>query len=54
MNITEHRQAIDKLDAQIVSLLNERTKHVMEIGGLKRQAGAEIYEPHREQAVLDQ
>jgi chorismate mutase/prephenate dehydratase len=53
MNIPEHRKAIDKLDAQIVKLLNERTKHVLEIGELKLKAGEEIYVPHRERAVLD-
>ena len=52
MNITEHRQAIDRLDAQIVRLLNGRTKHVLGIGELKLKAGEEIYAPHRELAVL--
>jgi chorismate mutase/prephenate dehydratase len=53
MNIPEHRKAIDKLDAQIVKLLNDRTRHVLEIGEIKLKAGEEIYAPHREQAVLD-
>ena len=52
MNIPEHRKAIDKLDAHIVKLLNERTKHVLTIGETKRKAGEEIYAPHRERAVL--
>ncbi|HEX3797648.1 MAG TPA: prephenate dehydratase [Verrucomicrobiae bacterium] len=52
MNIPEHRQAIDKLDAQIVKLLNDRTRHVLEIGDIKLKAGEEIYAPHRELAVL--
>ncbi len=52
MNISEHRKAIDRLDARIVHLLNERTRHVLEIGRLKRQAGQEIYAPQRELAVL--
>src|ERR1700689_4211155 len=52
MNIPEHRQAIDKLDAQIVKLLNDRTRHVLEIGDIKLKAGEEIYAPHRERAVL--
>src|SRR5678815_1671963 len=53
MNIPEHRKAIDKLDAEIVKLLNERTKHVLQIGEIKLKAGEEIYVPHRERAVLD-
>ncbi len=52
MNIPEHRKAIDKLDAKIVKLLNERTQHVLEIGTIKLKAGEEIYAPHRELAVL--
>jgi chorismate mutase/prephenate dehydratase len=53
MNIPEHRKAIDKLDAQIVKLLNERTRHVLAIGEIKLKAGEEIYAPHRERAVLN-
>lgn len=52
MNIPEHRKAIDRLDAQIVRLLNERTRHVLAIGEIKLKAGEEIYAPHRERAVL--
>ena len=53
MNIPEHRQAIDKLDAQLIKLLNERTRHVLAIGEIKMRAGEEIYAPHRERAVLN-
>ena len=53
MNITEHRKAIDQFDAQIVKLLNERTRHVLAIGEIKLKAGEEIYAPHRERAVFD-
>ena len=52
MTIPEHRQAIDKLDAQLVKLLNERTKHVLGIGAIKLRHGEEIYAPHRERQVL--
>lgn len=53
MTISEHRQAIDRLDTQILKLLNERTRHVLAIGAIKLQAGEEIYAPHRERAVLN-
>ncbi len=53
MNLAQHRQAIDRLDARIVRLLNERTKHVLAIGQIKLQQGEEIYAPHRERVVLD-
>ena len=51
MNIPEHREAIDKYDAQLIRLLNERTRHVLAIGEMKRKAGDEVYAPHRERAV---
>jgi chorismate mutase/prephenate dehydratase len=53
MSLPEHRQAIDKLDAHIVKLLNERTRHVLAIGEIKVAAGEEIYAPHRERAVFE-
>ncbi len=52
MNIPEHRKAIDQLDAHLVKLLNERTRHVLEIGAIKLKNDEEIYAPHRERAVL--
>lgn len=52
MNLAQHRKAIDRLDAQIVRLLNQRTRHVLAIGKLKLKSGQEIYAPHREDAVL--
>jgi len=52
LTIPDHRKAIDKYDAQIVKLLNERTRHVLAIGEIKLKAGEEIYAPHRERAVL--
>jgi chorismate mutase / prephenate dehydratase len=52
VSIPDHRKAIDKHDAQIIRSLNERTRHVLAIGEMKRKAGQEIYAPHRERAVL--
>ncbi|MBL68814.1 MAG: prephenate dehydratase [Verrucomicrobiales bacterium] len=52
MSIEKHRKAIDKIDAEIVRLLNERTGHVLEIGKAKIAAGQEIYAPHRESDLL--
>jgi chorismate mutase / prephenate dehydratase len=52
MSLSDHRKAIDQLDARIVNLLNQRTRHALEIGALKVKGGEEIYAPHREQAVL--
>jgi chorismate mutase/prephenate dehydratase len=47
------RLQIDQLDDQIVRLLNERAKVVVEIGKIKQQQNAPIYAPDREKAVLE-
>jgi chorismate mutase/prephenate dehydratase len=52
MSLTEHRKAIDKLDARIVDLLNQRIEHALAIGALKLKTNEEIYAPHRERAVF--
>ncbi len=46
------RSQIDALDVRLVKLLNERTRHVLEIGRFKQATGGEIYAPDREEAVL--
>src|SRR3954454_14422379 len=47
------RAQIDSIDAQLVELLNERAKIVVEVGKLKQQHNAPIYAPDREKAVLE-
>ena len=51
--LADFRDRIDRLDEQIVRLLNARATCANEIGRLKGRAGMEIYEPVREQAVLE-
>ena len=46
------RKQIDELDRQIVRLLNERAKVVIQVGETKQADGTAIYAPHRESAVL--
>jgi chorismate mutase-like protein len=47
------REQIDEIDRQLVTLLNERTCIVEEIGRVKREARMAIYEPKRETQVFD-
>ncbi|MHB1134381.1 MAG: prephenate dehydratase [Chloroflexota bacterium] len=47
------RQQIDDADRQIVSLLNRRARLAGAIGEIKRQTGADIYQPAREAVVLE-
>jgi chorismate mutase/prephenate dehydratase len=46
------RSQIDKLDHQILKLLNERAACAAEIGRVKTEQGAEVFSPAREEEVL--
>jgi len=53
--IEESRQEIDRLDDEILRLLNERSHHVITIGKAKRQAdpNALLHTPGREAAIVE-
>jgi chorismate mutase-like protein len=50
--LEEFRVLIDDVDRRIVTLLNERTRVVENIGRVKRQTSLPIYEPKREDQVF--
>ena len=52
MDLEPIRQKIDKLDHDLVELLNERLALAAEIGRLKRGTGGQIYVAEREDAVM--
>jgi len=52
MSLEELRNRIDELDHQLVKLLNERARVVVEIGKLKNKTGGQVYAPDREKEVL--
>ena len=47
------RDAIDEIDVQILSLINQRTTIVERIGAVKRRFEMAIYEPKREEQVFE-
>ncbi len=49
--LAECRRAIDRIDAQIVELLNERAREVEVIGQIKQECAMPVYEPKREDDV---
>jgi chorismate mutase-like protein len=51
--LAECRKRIDVLDVKILSLLNERTRVVEEIGRIKQALNLPIYEPKREDQVFN-
>src|SRR5438876_6579755 len=50
--LDELRVKIDALDEQIVALLNDRARVVVQIGQLKQQNKTPIYAPDREKVIL--
>jgi len=52
MSLEGLRKRIDEIDKQLVRLLNERARVVVEIGKLKNKAEKPVYSPEREKEVL--
>lgn len=52
MNIEDWRDEIDRLDEQLVKLLNARSQCAIELGRIKRELGMAIYSPDREREVI--
>ncbi len=52
MSLEELRKKIDELDHQLVKLLNERARVVVEIGKLKNKTDKPVYSPDREKNVF--
>lgn len=50
--IEEHREKIDEIDKQLVALLNERALHSLQIRDLKPGANMGLYDPRREEEIL--
>ncbi len=53
MTLEDWRQSVDRIDATIVALLNERAKCALAIGRLKKQLGLPLYQPERERDVVE-
>lgn len=54
-DLSDYRKEIDRIDDEILRLLNERSKSVIEIGKIKKQqdAGANLHTPAREAAIIE-
>ena len=47
------RKKIDLIDRKLLSLLNQRLRIALGVGKIKRKMGSEIYDPRREEEVLE-
>lgn len=52
LKIEDWRDEIDRLDEQLVKLLNARSQCAIELGRIKRELGLAIYSPDREREVI--
>lgn len=52
MKLEDWRKEIDKIDGEIIALLNRRAKAAQEIGKIKAKAGLPIIDLERESEVL--
>ncbi|VAY87144.1 Chorismate mutase I / Prephenate dehydratase [hydrothermal vent metagenome] len=46
------RDILDKIDDEILELLNDRMKTVLKVGDVKAKSGGAIYRPEREKAII--
>ena len=52
MTLEQLRRQIDRIDARLVRLLNQRAATALKIGVEKRRCGAPLLDPERERQVL--
>jgi len=53
VSIEDWRRKIDEIDTQLLSLLNERARCALEIGREKEAANLPVYQPDRENEILE-
>ena len=53
MDLDALRKEIDALDDEVLRLLSERARHVVEIGRLKQETGATVFDPARERRIME-
>jgi chorismate mutase-like protein len=50
--LSDLRDAIDSVDAQMLDLLRKRLELVLKVGEIKNAHGVKVYDPERERQVL--
>ena len=53
MDIDDWRRKIDKIDSDILKLLNERIMCVINIAAIKKQEGIPVYIAEREEKIIE-
>ena len=50
--VRELRERVDEVDRELIEALSERARIVQEIMALKAEAGSPVYDPMREEEIL--
>jgi chorismate mutase/prephenate dehydratase len=50
--LKKRRKEIDLIDQKLLTLLNQRLRHALEMGKIKKEIGEKVYDPKREKEVL--
>ena len=50
--VRELRERVDEVDRELIRALNERASIVQEIMAIKSEVGAPVYDPRREEEIL--
>ena len=51
-SLQDVREEIDKIDAELLKLLNQRMKASLKISKLKKDSGKEVFDPEREDKLI--
>lgn len=51
--IEDWRSRIDAIDKQVLDLLSDRARCVLEVGRIKVERGMTVFDPVREQQIID-
>lgn len=54
MTLEALRREIDRVDARLLQMLNQRARLALHVGSLKKRHGRRLFDPRRERAILRQ
>jgi chorismate mutase/prephenate dehydratase len=52
MSLDELRQALDRIDNEVMSLLAQRASIIFQVADFKNQHGGPVHDPVREEAII--
>lgn len=51
--LNQLREQVDAINSELLTILNKRAEVVYEIGKAKREIGMEVFDPEREERILN-